>query len=58
MSALRMMCVVLGLLWVEAGPERTEKADPGFSLGLLSIRLGLVGTVAYYKYLTSQLSQM
>lgn len=47
MAALGLMCVVLGLLWVEAGPERTEKADPEFSLGLLSIRLGLVGTVAY-----------
>lgn len=47
MSALGLMCVVLGLLWVEAGPERTEKADPELSLGLLSIRLGLVGTVAY-----------
>lgn len=47
MSALGLTCVVLGLLWVEANPERTEKADPGFSLDLLSIRLGLVGTVAY-----------
>lgn len=47
MSALGLMCVVLGLLWVEASPERTEKADPGFSFGFLSIRLGLVGTVAY-----------
>lgn len=28
-----------------AEPKQSQKADPGFGLGLLSVRLGLVGTV-------------
>lgn len=39
-----------GQLWVrhsriEADPEQTQNADPGFDWGLLSVRLGFVGTV-------------
>lgn len=37
----------LGLFGVEVDPERTKKADTGFGLGLLSMRVRLVGTVAY-----------
>lgn len=37
----------LGLFRVEVDPERTKKADTGLGLGLLSMRMGLVGTVAY-----------
>lgn len=37
----------LSLFGVEVDPERTKKADTGFDLGLLSMRVGLVGTVAY-----------
>lgn len=39
-----------GQFWVrhsriEADPEQTQNADPGFDWGLLSVRLGFVGTV-------------
>lgn len=37
----------LGLFGVEVDPERTKKADTAFDMGLLSMRVGLVGTVAY-----------
>lgn len=54
MSALDLLCVSLGSAWVqlyvhhskpEADPEQTQKADLGFVWSLLSVMLGLVGTV-------------
>lgn len=54
MSDLSLLLVCLGSAWgqlcvlhsrSEADPEQTQKADPEFGCGLLSVRLGLVGIV-------------